>query len=134
MADQFEKIIDHIEVEYHCEVMYFTTDIDGGSKKGHKLLVKHRTWMWAPDCWAHQSQLILGDYFKEYNVVKDVSELATGLIRWLNNHGKVHKLFDEAQEQISLDHTDYTIVLTYLVAHLTQWMTHCIAFICIHTY
>ena len=65
MANQYDKIINHIEVEYHCQVIHFTTDADGGSKKGHKVLVKRRPWMWAPDCWAHQSQLFLGDYFKE---------------------------------------------------------------------
>ena len=40
MADQYEKIINCIEAEYHCQVIYFTTDADGGSKKGHKILVK----------------------------------------------------------------------------------------------
>ena len=133
MVDQYEKIINCIEVEYHCQVIYFTTNADRESKKGHKILVKHRPWMWAPDCWAHQSQLVLRDYFKEYNTARDISELATSLIRWLKNHGKVHKLFDEAQEQISLNCMGYTVILAYLVANLTQWITHCIAFICLDT-
>ena len=42
MANQYEKIINHIEAEYHCQVIYFTTNVDGGSKKGHKILVKCR--------------------------------------------------------------------------------------------
>ena len=40
MADQFESIIDCIETKYNCIVIYFMTDSDGGSKKGHKLLEK----------------------------------------------------------------------------------------------
>ena len=55
MADQFKKIIDHVEAEYGCKVVYLTTDADGGSKKGRKILMQCRPWMWAPDCWAHQS-------------------------------------------------------------------------------
>ena len=38
-------------------------------------------------------------------------------------------MFDEAQGQISLDRTGYSVVLAYLVANLTRWTTHCIAFI-----
>ncbi|KIM77089.1 hypothetical protein PILCRDRAFT_12274 [Piloderma croceum F 1598] len=34
MADQFKSIIDCIETKYNCIVIYFTTDSDGGSKKG----------------------------------------------------------------------------------------------------
>ena len=132
MADQFEKIIDCVETEYGCKVIYFTTDADGGSKKGRKVLMQRRPWLWAPDCWAHQSQLVLGDYFKEYDTASYISELATSLIGWLNNHGKVRKLFDKAQGQISLDRTGYVIVLAYLVANLTRWTTHCIAFSRLH--
>ena len=49
MVDQFEKIIDHVKAEYGCKVVYLTTDADGGSKKGCKILVQHWPWMWAPD-------------------------------------------------------------------------------------
>ena len=57
----------------------------------------------------------------------------TSLIGWLNNHGKVHKLFNEAQGQISLDRTGYVVVLAYLIANLTHWTTHCVTFICLHS-
>jgi hypothetical protein len=40
MADQFESIIDRIETKYNWIVIYFTTDSDGGSKKGRQLLKK----------------------------------------------------------------------------------------------
>jgi hypothetical protein len=58
-----------------------------------------------------------------------VSELATDLIGWLNNHGKVRIMFNEAQAEISKNSTGKAKVLTYLVANLTRWTTHCIAFI-----
>ena len=34
MADYFEEVIDHIEKKYKYIVIYFTTDSDGGAKKG----------------------------------------------------------------------------------------------------
>ena len=40
MVDQFEKIIDRVKAEYGCKVVYLTTDADGGSKKGRKILVQ----------------------------------------------------------------------------------------------
>ena len=50
-----------------------------------------------------QFQLILRDYFKDYQLAQDVASQATDLIRWLNNHGKVHKIFNVAQKQVSKD-------------------------------
>lgn len=76
-----------------------------------------------------QSQLILGDYFKEYEYACEIAESATSLIGWLNNHGKVRKMFDSAQAQISQDRTGQSIILAYLAANLTRWTTHCVAFI-----
>ena len=42
MAKQFGEIVDHTETAYECVVIYFTTDADGGSKKGGKLPQKAR--------------------------------------------------------------------------------------------
>ena len=50
-----------------------------------------------------QSQLTLGDYFKEYEFAQGIAEAATGLIGWINNRGKVRRMFNEVQKQISLD-------------------------------
>ena len=68
-----------------------------------------------------------------YGTASYIAKLATSLIGWLNNHGKVRKLFDKAQGQISLDCTGYVVVLAYLVANLTCWTTHCVAFIRLHS-
>ena len=59
----------------------------------------------------------------------EITELATDLIGWINNHVEVQKMFDTAQEQISVDQIGKPVVLAYLPANITQWTTHCIAFI-----
>ncbi|KAJ6471331.1 ribonuclease H-like domain-containing protein [Mycena sanguinolenta] len=106
-CDPFAEMIDRVEFKYGCFVIYFTTDADGCSTKGRILLGKKRPWLILPSCWAHQFQLILGNYFKVNDAA--ASEDATGLIAWLNNHSKI-------------------IILAYLVANLTRWTTHFVAF------
>ena len=76
-----------------------------------------------------QSQLTLADYFKEYKFSQEIAEAVTGLIGWINNNGKVHYMFNEAQKQISLDADGKEKVVAYVVANMTRWTTHCIAFI-----
>lgn len=57
-----------------------------------------------------------------------IAEDATAIISWINNHGKVRKIFDEAQKTISLDRLGKIVILAYLVANITRWTTHFIAF------
>ncbi|KAJ6629091.1 hypothetical protein B0H10DRAFT_1939987 [Mycena sp. CBHHK59/15] len=57
------------------------------------------------------------------------AEMSTAIIGWINNHGKVRKVFDHAQRGISKDRLGYFLILAYLVVNLTCWTTHCIAFI-----
>jgi hypothetical protein len=58
MADLFEKIIDRAQKKYGCMIIYFTTDCDGGSKKGREILGKRRTYLLVPECWAHQVGMV----------------------------------------------------------------------------
>jgi hypothetical protein len=72
--------------------------------------------------------LTLGDYFKVNEIAAEIAAQATDLIGWLNNHGKVRKVFDGAQKQISEDRTGKIVIVAYLVANLTRWTTHYVAF------
>ncbi|KAJ7888984.1 hypothetical protein B0H13DRAFT_1888199 [Mycena leptocephala] len=128
MCQQFCDIIDRIEAKYDCKVIYFVTDADGGSKKGRELLGKQRIYLILPSRWAHPFPLILGDYFKVHKFAAETAEMTTALIGWISNHGKVRKIFDTAQRDISKDRLGYVLVLVYLVANLTRWTTHYIAF------
>jgi hypothetical protein len=52
----------------------------------------------------------------------ETAEEATGLIGWVLNHGRVRSVFNESQEDASGK------VLAFLVANMTWWTTHFIAF------
>ncbi|KAJ7784179.1 ribonuclease H-like domain-containing protein [Mycena metata] len=126
-CENFAKMIDRVELKYGCFVIYLTTDANGGSKKGRILLGKQRPWLILPSCWAHQFQLILGDYFKVNDTATYIAEDATGLIAWINNHSRVRMIFDEAQRTIT-QNAGRILVLAYFVANLTRWTTHFVAF------
>ncbi|KAL1738592.1 hypothetical protein HDZ31DRAFT_5903, partial [Schizophyllum fasciatum] len=126
----FENMIDKVEDDYACQVFYLVTDADGGSSKGRKLLVVSRPHIIAPDCWGHQGQLMLGDYFRVYELAAETAQSATELIGWINNHSKVRKIFDAAQAEVSREKPGgIPVVLSYLVANITRWTTHVVAFI-----
>ncbi|KAJ6628542.1 hypothetical protein B0H10DRAFT_1940380 [Mycena sp. CBHHK59/15] len=103
LCEQFVEMIDRIEEKYGCIVIYFTTDADGGSKKGRILLGKKTA--------VVDFAVVLGasvpadprDYCKVNDIAAIIAEDATALIGWLNNHGKVRKIFDESQATVSQD-------------------------------
>ncbi|KAJ7502351.1 ribonuclease H-like domain-containing protein [Mycena galericulata] len=104
LCELFGAMVDRVEVKHDCVVIYFTTDAD--------------------------FQLILGDYFKVNDMAAAIAEDATALIGWINNHGKVRKIFDDSQAIISPDsNAGRVIILAYLVANLTRWTTHFVAFL-----
>ena len=77
---------------------------------------------------TNQFQLCVGDYFKEHHLAREYAKKATGLIGWINNHGKVRVLIDEAQEKVSMDRLKHIVVLAYLIANITHWTTHSTSF------
>ncbi len=66
--------------------------------------------------------MILGDYFKENEEASEYAEKATGLIGWFLNHQKVRAIIDDVQQ------TKNSCILAFIVANLTQWTTHFLAF------
>ncbi len=141
MCQAFERMIDETDKHHNCETVCLCTDCNRGSGRGRKDLVMKRPWLFVLPYCAHQVsilseqchlvrlthlpqfQLLLGDYFKENKVGADIVEKATDLIEWLWNHQKVRVIFDKAQAS-----KNNGTVLAYIVANLTRWTTHFLAF------
>lgn len=49
-----KQVIEVLECDWGANVIAFTTDASGESRKAHKLLRVERPWLVTPDCWAHQ--------------------------------------------------------------------------------
>ena len=61
-------------------------------------------------------------------MAQDIAVKATDLIRWINSHGKVQKIFDSALKAFSLDSVNRELISAYLIANMTHWTTHSTAF------
>ena len=142
MCMAFQRKIDKAEDIYGVHIVAFCCDNDSSSQQGRKDLILKRPWLFGPPCCAHQVivfwiscsprlksisqfQLILGDYFTENEKAAKTAKEATDLIGWVLNHGLVWSVFNETQAEIS---SLPGKVLTYLVANMTRWNTHFIAF------
>ncbi|KAF9009795.1 hypothetical protein BDZ89DRAFT_1167870 [Hymenopellis radicata] len=122
MCDYFIALIDDTESETGCIIVLLCCDNDGGSHKGRDLVPVRRPWIMVAPCCAHQFNLMLGDYFKENDEAAEIAEQATGLIRWALNHGKVRVILDDVQKETT------GITIAFIVANLTRWTTHLLAF------
>ncbi|KAJ7018009.1 ribonuclease H-like domain-containing protein [Mycena alexandri] len=122
MCAAFEVMIVKVEATYRCYVVLFVCDNDGGSQRGRKNLGVKRPWLFIVPCCAHQGQLILGDYLTVNVEASEIAEKAIELIHWILSHDRVRKIFDDAQFVKNF------VVLVYLLANLTRWTTHYIAF------
>src|SRR6266545_952824 len=142
MCQAFEGMIDSAENLYGVIIIAFCCDNDGGSQRGRKDLILKRLWLFGPPCCAHQVtsrispsllnnnfsiqfQLILGEYFSVNQEAAETAEEATDLISWVLNHGRVWSVFNETQAEISVPPGK---VLAFLMANMTHWTTHLIAF------
>ncbi|KAJ7878122.1 hypothetical protein B0H14DRAFT_2567386 [Mycena olivaceomarginata] len=105
MALKFAGMIDKADNTLHCIVIAFLTDDDGGSKRGR--------------------QLILGDYLKEDPEAETLAEELIDFVHWLNSHDKIREIFYQRQVKVN----EHGTVYVYLVANLTRWTTHLVAFI-----
>ncbi|KAL0564419.1 hypothetical protein V5O48_017626 [Marasmius crinis-equi] len=125
MCIAFEEMIEDQEDEYGLVVVAVCSDNDGGTARGRKDLIVKWPWLFGIPCLAHQFQLILGDYFKENPAAAETAEQATALIGWLLNHQLVRTVFNEVQAATS---NPPGVVLAFLMACITRWNTHLVAF------
>ncbi|KAJ6623326.1 ribonuclease H-like domain-containing protein, partial [Mycena sp. CBHHK59/15] len=123
LAIRFGEMIDKAEQVLGCNVVAFLTDNDSGSKRGRNLLAEARPWLLVFPCWAHQGQLVLGEYIRENAEGAKLLEELIEFVHWLNNHDKVRDIFDKRQSELD----EHGKVLAYLVANFTRWTTHLIA-------
>lgn len=92
-------------------------------KKARRLLNESRPDLVTPDCYAHQINLVVGDYFKcRDSTFTQVSTLATELITWLRSKTFVLALLRAIQEE------NGQATLSVIRAVLTRWTAHYLAY------
>ncbi|KAG1726294.1 ribonuclease H-like domain-containing protein [Suillus lakei] len=102
------SVMKDVEGNWKATVVAITSDASGESRAARKRLVDEFPWLVAPDCFAHQINLVVGDYYK----VPSTSLFIQDIQKALN-------LANPSQTQR---------VLGVIRAVLTRWTAHYLAF------
>ncbi|KIK96853.1 hypothetical protein PAXRUDRAFT_10540 [Paxillus rubicundulus Ve08.2h10] len=123
-ADHLKRIIlevkDSLEKDWKVTVIVITSDASGESCAARKQILVDFPWLIVPDCYAHQINLVVGDYFKVISVVfMKYTKKATELIMWLGSKTRILALMRDIQKAVSMANGSKTRILSVIQAVLT---------------
>lgn len=107
-----------IEEKYGVSVIAACSDDGGDPRKMRRLLLALMPWLIIILCWAHQINLIVGDYLSLKLPFQDCVAKALIVIKWMNNHSRALGLF--RLEQLSTFQKFWALILPVL----TRWTAH----------
>ncbi|KAF8870263.1 ribonuclease H-like domain-containing protein [Mucidula mucida] len=114
------KDIEIMTVTWGIVLVAWACDSGGDSKGLRRLLLEIMPWIIAIPCWAHQMNLIAGDYLiKSDSRVIDVLEQCLLVINWFLGHKRAHSMLENEQ-----DREEWARHLTFIRAGITRWTTH----------
>ena len=109
-----------MEKDYGVQVIAWVTDDGPDGKRARGLLAKSHPHLIVSVCWAHQINLVVGDYLKGSGFLK-VIERALEVVKWFNNHGKALTLFNNEQ---TIDSPHVKKALALILPIITRWTAH----------
>ncbi|KAI0072875.1 hypothetical protein K474DRAFT_1650318 [Panus rudis PR-1116 ss-1] len=112
--------IREVSTKFDVETIAVCCDDGPDGRKARRLIDLRMFWIITTVCWAHQINLIFGEYLQlpQYH---HCIELALEVIKWFNNHGKALSLLQEEQKQT---YKDRLIPLMLLLPVITRWTAH----------
>ncbi|KDQ55684.1 hypothetical protein JAAARDRAFT_208479 [Jaapia argillacea MUCL 33604] len=116
------EVIRIVETDWGVTVVAVTTDCGGDARGARAAIVRERPYLVGPDCYAHQINLIVGDYFKASAWFFVYAEKANELIRWLRSRAYLLALLRDIQLRVY--HKTYAV----LRAVITCWTAHYLAY------
>ncbi|KAF7358758.1 hypothetical protein MSAN_01214800 [Mycena sanguinolenta] len=116
------EVIETLKQKWGVVPIDFVTDASGESRKARRLLQQLMPMLITPDCYAHQVNLIVGDYFKVDKGFLKYSKQATELITWLRSKTFVLALIRQIQSE------NGSHPLAIIRAVLTRWTAHYLAY------
>lgn len=109
--------------EWNVDVVAFTSDASGESRKARLMLRQELPHLVVPDCYAHQINLIVGDYFKVANsMLFAFTTKANDLISWLRSRPQIIGTLHSIQQRANLR------ALTIIRPVSTRWGSHYLAY------
>jgi hypothetical protein len=106
------------EETYGLSIIAACTDDGGDARKMRRLLLVLMPWLIVILCWAHQINLIIGDYLSLKLPFQDCVPKALQVIKWMNNHSRALGLF--RQEQLCTYQKFWALILPVI----TRWTAH----------
>lgn len=100
------------------EVIAWITDDGPDGKKARRLLHHFYSWIIVSVCWAHQVNLMVGDYLKRNPSTMQVVSSANDVIRWFREHDLPREWLNHEQ---LIDHPH---ALLLILPADTRWMYH----------
>ncbi|KAI0352260.1 hypothetical protein OH77DRAFT_1409607 [Trametes cingulata] len=123
-GDEHAKIIrgdmEHMREVYEVRPIAWVTDDGPDGKGARNILRAEYPWLMTFVCWAHQSNLLAGDYLA-WPIYRDTVNAALDIVRWFNNHSSALELFNKEQ---LYTYPDRTQPLVLILPNLTRWTTH----------
>ena len=100
------------------KVIAWVSDASGETRAARIMMMNEHPHLIILDCWAHQIQLVLGDYIKANNSVAATIKDANSVVKWFCNHSWALGQFN-AEQRASNNGT-----LAFIKAVITRWTAH----------
>jgi hypothetical protein len=111
--------ITYAQAVFGLLLIAFCTDDGGDARKFRRLLLELMPWLIVTVCWAHQINLIVGDFLSlKIDLLKCVPK-ALEVVKWFNNHNCASGIL--RAEQLSILNGK---ALTLVLPVVTRWTAH----------
>jgi hypothetical protein len=117
--------IQFIEMKYGVILIAYCTDDGGDARKMRRLLLIQMPWLIVLLCWAHQMNLVVGDYLKLGVDSMHCVKQAVDVVNWFNNHSHALGLLRVEQE------ITYNKILALILPVITRWTAHYLSCRCL---
>lgn len=118
----FELVLSDMEYMkswFEVQTIAWCTDDGPDGKKMRRLLRAYFAWIIVIVCWAHQINLVVGDFLKlKLNFLEAVG-LALDVVKWFNNHSAALDLL-QREQKFTYDGNCFALLLPVV----TRWTAH----------
>ncbi|KDR69467.1 hypothetical protein GALMADRAFT_104095 [Galerina marginata CBS 339.88] len=111
-----------MEEKFGVEVIGWCTDDGPDGKKMRRLLQDLFKWLIIILCWAHQMNLVVGDFLALRQSVTEDINYALEVIKWFNNHSTALALL-QTEQILTFEGSFWALILPAI----TRWTAHYLA-------
>ncbi|THH07907.1 hypothetical protein EW145_g3063 [Phellinidium pouzarii] len=121
-AEKLKTLMDS-ELDYMTKVLLLLVigicgDASGDERAARLQMLAKYPYLLIADCWAHQIQLIVGDYIKANPEVAEAIDSTVMVIKWFMYHSYAPGIFNKEQLMT------YSSVLALIFPIITRWTAH----------